>query len=287
MTTLEQGIPRHAHKRGTYSGSSYKGNVEGSNSDYSFHYIGTGNKLYVFEAPIDLLSYLSIHKENWRENSYVALCSVAVQAVVYLLKYNPQLHTIVSCLEHDKAGHGIPPIPAAEHPGQAQMKEKCLALAGGYAGKRCPKEPLEELQQHFNRLKRQAAYKIIDTKQSYEMAGIAFLFATKQLAAMEKQVSADEMASRLFALYQPHHDNIGKPSRMAQIGETLQELKQAVDNNEILPESGQEKIVRKTMSLAVDCLRLSFVYANLSQCPPGQSQNSERRENPCPVLQQS
>lgn len=320
----EQGIPRHAHKRGTYSGSSYKGNVEGSNPDYSFHYIGTGSKLYVFEAPIDLLSYLSIHKENWRENSYVALCSVAVQAVVNLLKNNPQLHTVVTCLDHDKAGiegnyrvaetvrtlgenytvkrksppykdwneslkagHSIPPIPAAEHPGQVQMKEKCLALAGEYAGKRCPKEPLEELQQHFNWLKRQAAYKIIDTKQSYEMAGVAFLFATKQLAAMEKQVSADEMASRLFALYQPHHDNTGIPSRMAQIGETLQELKQAVDNNEILPESGQEKIVRKTMSLAVDCLRLSFVYANLSQCPPGQSQNSERRENPCPVLQQS
>lgn len=74
---------------------------------------------------------------------------------------------------------------------------------------------------------------------------------------------------------------------MAQIGETLQELKQAVDNNEILPESGQEKIVRKTMSLAVDCLRLSFVYANLSQRPTGQNQKSERRENPCPVLQQS
>lgn len=166
------------------------------------------------------------------------------------------------------------------------MKEKCLALAGEYAGKRCPKEPLEELQQHFNRLKQQAAYKIIDTKQLYEMAGVAFLFATKQLAAMEKQVSADEMASRLFALYQPHHDNTGIPSRMAQIGETLQELKQAVDNNEILPESGQEKIVRKTMSLAVDCLRLSFVYANLSQRPTGQNQNSERRETPCPVLQQ-
>lgn len=118
------------------------------------------------------------------------------------------------------------------------------------------------------------------------MAGVAFLFATKQLAAMEKQVSADEMASRLFALYQPHHDNTGIPSRMAQIGETLQELKQAVDNNEILPESGQEKIVRKTMSLAVDFLRLSFVYENLNQRPLEQNQNSERRESPCPVLQQ-
>lgn len=319
----EQGVPRHAHKRGTYSESGFKGNVDGSSPEYSFHYIGTGNKLYVFEAPIDMLSYLSMHKEGWQENSYVALCSVAPQAVVHLLKTNPHIDTIVTCLDHDKAGiegnyrvaeavrtlgekftvkrksppykdwneslkagHGIPPIPAEEHPGLVRMKVMCRKLVEDYSEETCSRYPLEELQNRYDKLKKQAKSKKISPEQSYEMAGVAFLFATKQLAAMEKQVSADEMASRLFALYQPHHDNTGIPSRMAQIGETLQELKQAVDNNEILPESGQEKIVRKTMSLAVDCLRLSFVYANLSQRPLGQSQNSERRESPCPVLQQ-
>lgn len=40
----EQGVPRHAHKRGTYSESGFKGNVDGSSPEYSFHYIGTGNK---------------------------------------------------------------------------------------------------------------------------------------------------------------------------------------------------------------------------------------------------
>lgn len=37
----ENGIPRHAHKRGTYTqGEPYKGNVEGSDPKYSFHRLG-------------------------------------------------------------------------------------------------------------------------------------------------------------------------------------------------------------------------------------------------------
>jgi hypothetical protein len=52
----ENGIARHAHKKGTYSnGKSYRVNVEGSDPRYSFHFIGFDEKLYIFEAPIDLL----------------------------------------------------------------------------------------------------------------------------------------------------------------------------------------------------------------------------------------
>ena len=58
----ENGIARHAHKRGTYTqGEPYKGNVEGSDPRYSFHWIGKSDSLYVFEAPVDLLSFLTLH----------------------------------------------------------------------------------------------------------------------------------------------------------------------------------------------------------------------------------
>lgn len=319
----EQGIPRHAHKRGTYSGSSYKGNVEGSNPDYSFHYIGTGSKLYVFEAPIDLLSYLSIHKENWQENSYVALCSVAPQAVVHLLKNNPYIDTIVTCLDHDKAGiegnyrvaeairqmggnhtvkkksppykdwneslragHGIPPIPAEEHPGLVRMKRMCRELVEDYLEEPCSRYPLEELQNWYDKLKKLAKSKKISPKQSYEMAGAAFLFATKQFAAMEKDYTTEQYASALFSLYSPHHDNCGYVSRLSQMGERLQELRKVYNKNEILPESSQEKIVRETMSLAVDCLRLSMYSENQCQNQQTHELSQERRDPPCRVLQQ-
>ena len=42
------GVPRHAHKRGTGSQSSYKGNIGGSLPEHSFHWTGTSEKLYLF-----------------------------------------------------------------------------------------------------------------------------------------------------------------------------------------------------------------------------------------------
>ena len=101
----ENGVPRHAHKRGTYTlGESFKGNVDDCDSRYSFHYTGTSNRIYVFEAPIDMLSYITLHKDNWQEHSYVSLCSVADHALVQMLKDNPQISKIYLCLDHDSAG---------------------------------------------------------------------------------------------------------------------------------------------------------------------------------------
>lgn len=63
------GKPRHAHKRGTVTSNSYKGNVAGSQPEFSFHWHGTSDKLFLFEAPIDMLSYISMHKNNWQNTA--------------------------------------------------------------------------------------------------------------------------------------------------------------------------------------------------------------------------
>ena len=69
----EEGIPRHAHKRSTNSyGKAFRLNVEGCDPRYSFHHMGTDESLYVFEAPIDMLSYITLHPQEWQRHSYVA-----------------------------------------------------------------------------------------------------------------------------------------------------------------------------------------------------------------------
>ena len=99
------GIPRHAHKRGTcQQGKPFKGNVESCDPRYSFHWIGKGDTVYVFEAPIDMLSFISMYQKDWMEHSYVALCGVAEHALVQLLEDVPHLSKIALCLDHDKAG---------------------------------------------------------------------------------------------------------------------------------------------------------------------------------------
>ena len=101
----ENGFPRHSHKRGTYSNTSgYRGNVEGSDPRYSFNYTGTSDTLYVFEAPIDMLSYITLHKNGWQQHSYVTLDGVAEHAMLHLLSKNKYLKNVVLCIDHDPAG---------------------------------------------------------------------------------------------------------------------------------------------------------------------------------------
>jgi DNA primase len=99
-------VPRHAHKRGLYTeGKGFKGNIDSSNPSYSFHYIGSSNRLYVFEAPIDLLSFITIHKDSdWKKHSYIALCGLSEQALFKSLECNSELAHVVLCLDHDSAG---------------------------------------------------------------------------------------------------------------------------------------------------------------------------------------
>lgn len=102
----EMGIARHAHKRSTNSfGKAFRLNVEGSDPRYSFHHIGTDDTLYVFEAPIDLLSYISLHPKDWQRHGYVACCGVSFQPVQKMLERTPSIKTVFLCLDNDEAGH--------------------------------------------------------------------------------------------------------------------------------------------------------------------------------------
>ena len=99
------GVPRHAHKRGTYTlGTPFKGNVEGCDPRYSFHWIGQSDTLYVFEAPIDMLSFITMCQQDWQRHSYVALCGVAEHALMQLLSDAPYIRQVALCLDNDGAG---------------------------------------------------------------------------------------------------------------------------------------------------------------------------------------
>ena len=98
----EQGQPRHCHMRSTTG--DFKLTVSGSDAAYSFHHDGEDDLVFVFEAPIDLLAYLSLHPDNWQKHSYVALCSVSEKALLHQLEVHPNLQRVVLCLDNDTAG---------------------------------------------------------------------------------------------------------------------------------------------------------------------------------------
>ena len=101
----DRGVPRHAHKRScNSSGKSFRQNVEGSDSRYSFHHIGTDGRLFVFEAPIDLLSYITMYPESWQTHSYVACCGTSAVPALATLERLPFPEEVFLCLDNDQAG---------------------------------------------------------------------------------------------------------------------------------------------------------------------------------------
>ena len=92
------------YQRGTVTSNPYKGNVAGSQPEYSFHFNGTSEKLFLFEAPIDMLSYISMHKENWKSHSYAASCSVSDRVLFQCLQDNPNIKNVFLCFDNDEAG---------------------------------------------------------------------------------------------------------------------------------------------------------------------------------------
>jgi len=102
----KDGTPHHAHKRSTNSqGKSFRMTVEGSDFRCAFNWPGSSEHLLVFEAPIDMLSFLSMHHDsNWGKHSYVALCGTSSQPLLGMLERRPNIQTVHLALDNDQAG---------------------------------------------------------------------------------------------------------------------------------------------------------------------------------------
>lgn len=100
----KNGVPQHASMRGTGSKSTYKGNAPNSQPEYSFHWLGSSNKLFLFEAPIDMLSFISMHKDNWKNHSYAASCSISDSVLFQCMKDNPHIEKVYICFDNDEPG---------------------------------------------------------------------------------------------------------------------------------------------------------------------------------------
>ncbi len=108
--TDENSVPRQASLRSTISfGNAFRLTVSGSDTKYSFSHFGNSGKLFVFEAPIDMLSFITLYQKDWKQHSYIAMNGVYESAVLEALKCHLNLNEIVLCTDNDSGG-----IDAAE-----------------------------------------------------------------------------------------------------------------------------------------------------------------------------
>lgn len=300
----ENGVPRQAHKRGTATfGKSFRQTVEGSDTKYSFAHFGESGKLFIFEAPIDMLSYLTLHPENWQEHSYIAMNGVYENAVLTALKGHENLFEIAICTDNDVGG-----IDSADRlsdilkeKGYADIKrilpinkdwnEDLKQLNGAdflpavphkiKEGYHCQAENLEYLKCRPDKLKSQI-YATFKNNQyrylaEYALAGSAFFIAGKS-----ENVMFDKLKCKLESDYRSYADK----GRTAQKQRNLSNSVQAVMQNLKQTARTREQSIQTAkllFQLADNAVKMEVEDA-LSQPIQEQSEEIEFVQNPEPCM---
>jgi len=283
----KNGVPRHAHKRGTYTlGESFKGNVDDCDSRYSFHYTGTSNRIYVFEAPIDMLSYITLHNDNWQEHSYVSLCSVADHALVQMLKDNPQISKIYLCLDHDSAGiesewrirqhlnelgyrdisfvrpkykdwneilkaqNGIEPLPAVPNPYLTNMRKLLQETMHSVMDSKPLLYPYKTLCADYQRFMA-SDDKDMKIRSANRLAVDALRMAKAYLNADEK-----ELIKGFYEQYLPHTEKACYENKVKAVEQDMETIGKLFGNAQIRIKSILESDVQSLFKLACDSLKI-------------------------------
>ena len=99
----ETGISRYAHCKGTEG--SFRMDVQGSDKAHNFDYRSDGKSLFVFEAPIDLMSFIALYPRDWKMRNYLSLGGVGAKALEGFLSERKDMETVYICTDSDKAGN--------------------------------------------------------------------------------------------------------------------------------------------------------------------------------------
>lgn len=101
----KEGVVRYATKRGTADiyGKKYRGDVAGNDKNYGINIVNTqSNEVKVFEANIDLMSYLDVTGDYW--SNKLVLGMTADNPLIRFLKDHPYIKRICFCMDNDEAG---------------------------------------------------------------------------------------------------------------------------------------------------------------------------------------
>lgn len=251
------GVPRQAHKRSTSTfGNSFRQTIEGSDTRYSFAHFGKSNMLFVFEAPIDMLSFISMNPNGgWENDSYIAMNGVYESAVLTALEEHPNIDWVVICTDNDEGGidaahrlwdilgergynnltiyppnnkdwnedlkeeRGAPFLPAVPHKRLEEYERQAESL------QYYPCRP-EKLRSQLNAAFQNGQYRYLA---EYALAGSVF-FSQKAGSKQDADRDFRSSAQRLAAFYRPYHDRSKVVSLRRELGEKVADVLQDLRN---------------------------------------------------------
>ncbi|MEE1434497.1 MAG: DUF3991 and toprim domain-containing protein [Ruminococcus sp.] len=293
----ENGEPKQAHKRSTNSiGSTFRITCSGSDTHYSFAHFGEDERLYVFEAPIDMLSFLTLYPKEWQKHSYIAMNGVYENAVLTALKNHSNLSEVILCVDNDEGGieavdrlrdilnengysnvkrlappykdwnevlkakNGVKALPAVPH----KRKEEYLHQIDSLKYLRCrPDKLTSQIYATF----KNGQYKYLA---EYALAGSAF-FMPKSERINSECKAFERLQSKLKGSYKPYTDNGRKALKLRNLQECMQEVLRDLKQTARTREQSVQT-AKLLYSLADSALRLN-VENTLSELTQEQSES--------------
>ena len=293
----ENGVPRQASKRSTNSyGNSFRITCQGSDTRYSFAHFGESKRLYVFEAPIDMLSFLTLYQKDWQKHSYIAMNGVYENAVLTALKNHSNLSEVILCVDNDEGGieavdrlrdilnengysnvkrlappykdwnevlkakNGVKALPAVPH----KRKEEYLHQIDSLKYLRCrPDKLTSQIYATF----KNGQYKYLA---EYALAGSAF-FMPKSERINSECKAFERLQSKLKGSYKPYTDNGRKALKLRNLQECMQEVLRDLKQTARTREQSVQT-AKLLYSLADSALRLN-VENTLSELTQEQSES--------------
>ena len=293
----EKGVPKQAHKRSTNSvGGTFRITCGGSDTRYSFAHFGEDERLYVFEAPIDMLSFLTLYPNDWQKHSYIAMNGVYENAVLTALKNHSNLSEVILCVDNDEGGieavdrlrdilnengysnvkrlappykdwnevlkakNGVKALPAVPH----KRKEEYLHQIDGLKYLRCrPDKLTSQIYATF----KNGQYRYLA---EYALAGSAFFMPKTEQINSECKAFV-WLQNKLKGSYKPYTDKGRKAQKQRNLQDCVQEglrdLKQTARTRE-----QSVQTAKLLYSLADSALRLN-VENTLSELTQEQSES--------------
>ena len=293
----ENGEPKQAHKRSTNSvGGTFRITCGGSDTRYSFAHFGENERLYVFEAPIDMLSFLTLYPKDWQKHSYIAMNGVYENAVLTALKNHSNLSEVILCVDNDEGGieavdrlrdilnengysnvkrlappykdwnevlkakNGVKALPAVPH----KRKEEYLHQIDSLKYLRCrPDKLTSQIYATF----KNGQYKYLA---EYALAGSAF-FMPKSERINSECKAFERLQSKLKGSYKPYTDNGRKALKLRNLQECMQEVLRDLKQTARTREQSVQT-AKLLYSLADSALRLN-VENTLSELTQEQSES--------------
>ena len=310
------GVARHAHKRSINSiGKTFRINVEGSDPRCSFHHTGSSERLYVFEAPIDLLSFITLYQKDWQRHSYVALCGTAGHAMLWMLEQNPGIHTVCLCLDHDAAGieaggrltdilwehgydnieilqsgykdwnedikaqHNLHAQAAEEHPQLIVAPEVCsrigIYMSDYTAADRLGQQLASAFQEYERNIRVGRPEAAMD---SIELASALALCAySQELRQMGEQRSTEELVDELQCRILPHRNRSSLKSRRTELTGQLHSVLEKASILGIRSKVEKQNLANSWLELAVSFTKVPVKYE--ADCMKQQNQEQTPQKN--------